>query len=340
MLQLDQNTVLATDHYYVLHKENGLDELHITLSPDDPAYPLLREETRILETGEQQYYIVKTVSAQVDQVELSCALDLRDWQARCYLSYSNQGAGLGATVRSVLPPGWTLEDQTSVSGGRLVEMDGPTPLEIALEAAARFGCALRFFSKAQKVTMLQPDSIPCQNTCCSDELNLRQVPLLRADSTRRITRLYVMGKKGLTIQSINGGKPYVDASAATGPVVCGFWKDTRYDDAYALRSDAQRRVDALAAPERIWRLKAVELGQLWPERAEGEIGLFSVVRLIDRKRQEQTVVQVVEEKRYPHHPEMNQLTVSTKRLRTLQERGLPKALENANSAFYQQLNNR
>lgn len=341
MLQLDDYTILSVDDYCILHREDGLDRLEAVISQDDPGYRLIQEHSRLLETSEQQYYRVEKLRAYADHVRISCVLDLEDWQRTCLLSYTNNNQSLSGTLLGVVPSGWTVNNLVSTTAQRLIEMDGPTPLEVVQECRFRFGCAVRFYNQAKQLVLLQPQSQSCTDAFFTDELNLRELPLLRADCEGLVTRLYVMGKNGLTVDSVNRGKSYVENFDYTQDIICGFWKDTRYDNAVSLRDDAQARVNALANPERQWQLKVYDLYRMNPVRwAEHQVGMFSVLKLADRSRQEQMVVQVIGEKLYPHHPERNEITVTTSRNRAAIYRALPKVLDNPNSAFYQKLNAR
>ena len=53
--------VIAADDYYIQRMEDGRDELHFTIQTADPAYVEIQEETRIIETTENQTYAVKTI---------------------------------------------------------------------------------------------------------------------------------------------------------------------------------------------------------------------------------------------------------------------------------------
>lgn len=337
MLQIKNGPMLAADDYFICHKENGQDELHATLPLDDPLYPRLAEEVCLTETSEQQEYRIVSVQTSSDGAHLRCLLNLQDWQKTCLIPYSNGGKGLAETLQAVCPAGWSLHFASQPAARRLLEMDGPTPLEVAMECQVRFGCAIRFVTGLKQATVLEPDREALSNAFFTEEVNLRALPSFRGSSEKLCTRLYPMGKKGLTIAEVNGGKAYVENFSYTNQIICGFWKDTRYEDATALREDAQARVNALAVPDRRWTLDIVDLYRL-DGRQAFSAELFTVISVIDRLQRQTLRVQVVEDRVYPHHPEKNQLIVAPVTSRVQRSRdALPESLENANSAFYQKL---
>lgn len=339
MLQIENGMQIATDAYYIQHMENGLDELHFEVSISDPAYRVLQEESRILETTEHQIYTVKQINAGTHNANIGCRLDLSAWQTRLYIEYKSLNRTAAAVLSAVAPADWTVKDATIQQKKREIEMDAPTPLEIAEQMQETFECAIRFDTHSKTATLLYPEEKPLSNAYAVDAVNLRSVPMFKGKSTDLYTRLYPIGKDGLRIASVNDGKDYVENLTYTNQIICAVWKDERYTDVESLRDDAQKRVDAASQPERSWTLDIVDLKRIdadrWPDM---DLSLFSVLRLVDSYKGFSTNVQVREDKVYPYYPEKNEITVSTSAKsvqRTL--RGLYRQIYNPNSEFYQRL---
>ena len=347
MLQILNGAQIAVDDYYIRHMENGLDELHFEIQISDPAYRLLVEECRILETTEQQTYTVKTISGGKKTAKIGCRLDLCNWEQTICINYNRTGTPLmilqGSVVdflgNSTALRAWTMIDSGGKTERRTIQMQGPTPLELAMQMQESFGCAVRFSTKNKTATIIWPEDIPLSNSYAVDTVNLRSAPEFKGKSSNLYTRLYPVGRDGLRIGSVNGGRDYVQNYSYTDRIICAFWQDSRYTDAAELRDDAQKRVDEASQPERSWKLPVVDLYRLNPGKwKDMSISMFTVLRLIDSNKGFTANVQVREDKVYPYYPEKNEITVSTVAhsvQRTL--RGLYNDINNPNSAFWQKM---
>lgn len=347
MLQILNGAQIAVDDYYIRHMENGLDELHFEIQISDPAYRLLVEECRILETTEQQTYTVKTISGGKKTAKIGCRLDLCNWEQTICINYNRTGTPLmilqGAVVDflgdSTSLRAWTMIDSGRKTERRTIQMQGPTPLELAIQMQESFVCAVRFSTKNKTATIIWPEDIPLSNSYAVDTVNLRSAPEFKGKSSNLYTRLYPVGRDGLRIGSVNGGLDYVQNFAYTDRIICAFWQDSRYTDAAELRDDAQKRVDEASSPERSWKLPVVDLYRLNPGKwKDMSLSMFTVLRLIDSNKGFTANVQVREDKVYPYYPEKNEITVSTVAhsvQRTL--RGIYNDINNPNSAFWQKM---
>ena len=348
MLQIVNGIPISSDKYYIQHMENGLDELHFEVSLDDPAYFAIYEETAILETTEGQTFTVKKINAGQKTADISCQLDLRDWQQDIFFRLGQRGFLHEFTETRMLSEqimkaqglsAWQMVSEVRTSKTRKIEMEGPTPLEVALQMQKTFGCALRFDNREKRVRILYPTECALSKAYAVDSVNLRKVPEFKGSTAELYTRLYPTGADGLGIAAINGGKDYVDAqSPCTDRVICKLWSDARYTDAASLLADAPGKVNAAAQPERSWKLDVVDLHRIDPETwPDMGLGIFTVLHLIDSKKGIRANVQVCEDKVWPYYPEENQITVSTVTGSVQRDvRNLQRALADPNSDFWQQ----
>lgn len=163
-------------------------------------------------------------------------------------------------------------------------MDGPTPLDIIRDAMDVFGCRVRFDNYTRTAEIIIPENVSRGTAYAVDSVNLRESNF-KGKSTDLYTRLYPIGKDGLQIGSINGGKPYVENLSYTKDTISKVWVDERYTDAQSLMADAQDRVNAAARPVRSWELDVVDLYQLdaatWNEL---KMAMFDVLLLIDPRK--------------------------------------------------------
>lgn len=354
MLILTDGTCLVRDDYAIRHNSNGLDELSFQISLRDSVYPMLQEgKTKIRETTEGQPYIVRKINAAGSYADVSCRLDLGDWEQDLLLDTDHldrpgfshtlhERNMLGKIMEAPGLSGWTVVSSVQTHQTRTMEMEGPTPLEAAVQLQKNFGCALRFDVRARKVSILYPDECPVSNAYAVESVNLRKRPEYKGRSTELYTRIYPVGNEGLGIASVNGGLPYLDDRSYTQATICKLWKDARYTDAASLKRDAQARLAAAARPTRSWKLDVADLTRIDPQRWP-DMGLDVWTRLLlqDSDRNTRETVQVVSDVVYPYYPERNQITVSTG-IETLQNAVAQTvaALQDPNGELWSQINAR
>ena len=290
---------------------------------------------------------MKTISGGKNTAKIGCRLDLSDWEKTICIGYDRRGTALMLLQGSVVDflgdsaslSAWTMIDSGGKTERRAIQMQGPTPLELAMQMQESFVCAVRFSTKNKTATIIWPDDIPLSNSYAVDTVNLRSAPEFKGKSSNLYTRLYPVGRDGLRIGSVNGGLDYVQNLSYTDQIICAYWQDSRYEDAAELRDDAQKRVDEASQPERSWKLSVVDLYRLNPKKwKDMSLSMFTVLRLIDSNKGFSANVQVREDKVYPYYPEKNEITVSTV-ARSVQKtlRSVYNDINNPNSAFWQKI---
>lgn len=328
---------LNTDDFCIRHIFSGLDELELTISPEDEHYPDIREEA-VIEYEEP--FLVKAIDRGKDEVTVKCQLDLDELRADMHLDYSNGSDTVYGTISGVLPDGWAAVDRSESTIRRTVESEAATPLEIIQSCADVYSVTFRFRPSARQVEIINPDSYDPQGAFVTEELNLKELNF-KGKSSSLVTRLYARGKDGLTFAAINGGKDYVEDHTYSDKVISAYWSDDRYEVAESLLEDAKAKLKAAAVPERSYECSVVDLAATNPELYQfQDFSLFSVVTLIDQKRKVSINHQVVEYEEYPVYPERNVVTLSSvapKIQNTV--KGLQDSIENPKSEFNSRLQN-
>ena len=357
MLYIVGGCAIAVQDYFITFKENGIDELSFNLARTDPAYRYLTEQARILETTEKQRFVVRKISGSRNSVCVTCQLDLEDWQRDIFVKLSDLSKDgfshertesymlqdiLLASGTTLAAAGWTaiVDIGTNDHKTRAISMAGPTPLDVVEQMAKTFRCAFSFDTIEKKVKIFYPEKRTITNAYAIETVNLMEAPTYKGDSAELFTRLYPIGKDGLTIASVNGGVLYVEDTTYTGgKVISKIWKDDRYTNADSLKADALAKLAEGCKPVRSWQLSIVDLYRLDAEAYPGlQLKMFDKIRLVDIVRGQSYDVQIRGMKVYPYYPEKTVLTVSTGAV-TVQKttKALQRALVNANSEFWQQL---
>ena len=311
----DGRQALACDDYAVVRAYNGQDTVEFSLSRRDPAALVLKERTRVYETTGGQTYLVSGIDAGQSEVSYVLKKDLSDWEKTVYPGFTNgtSSATAEATIRRVLPAGWTLTCVETDNLAAYISLQGPTALEVVEHCREVYGCTVVFDTAAKTAAMHFPAKKQLGPSFLVETANLRSAPEYKSKAGGLVTRLYAQGAEGMNFASINGGKAYVECFDYTDEVVAGFWRDDRYTVAEHLLQAAREKVKVLSQPERSWTLQIADLqsvdSETWPDM---ELGLYDVVMLVDPSLGQKMEAQITGMRTCPHHPERNEISIETR----------------------------
>ena len=347
ILQADGGQIpLDFDKYFIQEETNGEDQIGFTLPLDHADYKLLAEEVQLLDAEDGQVYRITAIDEGAATANIKGKLELSPLRADMRIPYTNGSDTLAGTVEGVRPAGWTVVDHSLSTIRRTIDRDSATPEDVILGAASAFGgLAIRYKIADKAVHFYAPGDFKAGGVYLTEELNLTSTNF-KGSSSGLCTRLYARGKDGLTFAGINGGKDYVENFSYTDKIICAYWEDERYTVAENLLEAAQKKVDASAVPVRSYSCGVVDLAKAWRyEEGAGSniyahlnIQLLTVATLLDTRRGTRIDHQVVQYKRYPHYPDLNVVTLSTKAPTiTTTVKQLQDAIENPSSSFRKQM---
>lgn len=330
------SVALDFDDYYIQEEWFGADDtLAFTLPASHPQLPDMMCQLSLTDKESGQAFLITNV----DEGDVKAKIDLDEFREQMFLSYTNGSATALATAQQVLPSGWSVQDFSGSTARRTIEAEGATALEILQKLPDTYGIAVRFDRKTKRVLLRNPDTMAPSGTYLTEELNLRKRPVRSESSEGFATRLYAVGKDGVTFASINGGKNYVENHEYSDRVISAYWKDERYTDPQSLLDDAKKKLSDMAKPAQSYECDVADLAKIDPARfGHLSMEMYQAVTLLDAERGTRLAHRVVQYKRYPHYPEKNVVTLST----------LPgtisgkveqsyQAVTNQNSSFQQQL---
>jgi phage minor structural protein len=332
--------VIRTNNWYIKELSSGLDELVFTISIYDPMYPALQEEATLTERDAEgaNLYQIKAIDGGGDTATIKAVVDLDDWRSSFTASYAQTQITPSALVSAVLPSGWTMQDNSGIAFSRPIELEGVTAYDI-LEAARDVfeGLTYKFDALNKKITLLSTTGGQNLGAFVAKDLNLKRNNY-KGKSTGLITRLYAVGKDGITFSGINGGKSYIEDHTYSARTICGYLKDDRAETAEILLAEARATLSEACVPSRSYDCDVVDLAAADPDRfGYLSFPLFSVVGLIDTTRANTKINhRVVERWRYPDHPEKNKVVLSTvpPRIQS-QVQQIGNSINNINSAWQQ-----
>lgn len=329
------------DDYYIRELASGLDELVFSLSIWDNEYQRIQEESSIREQScnTPVNYLVKAIDGGSDRATIKAQIDLDDWESTMVISYKSASSTVGEIVNAVKPSGWSVVDNSAIRYRRTITLKAATPLDVLEQCRSTFsGCTFRFDNIRRVVTILNMDAGENLGAFATRQLNLKQSDY-KGKSSGFATRLYAYGKDGMSFDSINDGKPYVEDHTYSDRIICAYWSDERYTVPQNLLADAKQKLAAMAVPQRSFDCEVVDLAAADPERYSFlSFPLFSVVSIIDETRSNAKLDhKVVERWRYPYHPEQNKIVFSSSAPRIQsQVTQVIQSITNVNSVWNQQ----
>ena len=112
-----------------------------------------------------------------------------------------------------------------------------------------------------------------------NDINLKQLNV-DTHTHKYITRVIPIGKNGLTIESVNDGKNYLENKTYSSKNIYGIWQSDKHDDPSALKADAKRFLDEMAIPYETYEVVVDDLYAL-KGYDEFKYGLGDIVTIID-----------------------------------------------------------
>lgn len=325
---------LENTEYYIRELANGLDEVIFNLPIHDPIYAIMAEEEEITDRGNQTYK-VKQIDAGANDAKVVCQLDLDAWRSTMNVGYNSGTKTVHEQIQAVLPAGWIINDYASSNIGRTIEGD-LTPFDICIECTSVYNVYIRWDNR-NKVVSIYPKAMGAPvGAFATRELNLKEINY-KGKSNDIVTRLYAYGKDGLSFADINGGKAYVDNFDYTNEIICGIWRDDRYEVKQNLLDDAREKLAAMSKPQRTYECSIVDLQATNPELYNNlDFSLFTAATLIDDVKNTSVDYQVVERHIFPYHPDRNEVIFNSEPLKiTASVINVVDAIENPSSTFQQ-----
>jgi len=302
---------LPFDDYSITHKWSGVDSIEFSIPTDSEFYAYISEEKAVIETTEKQKYITKMIDRGKDYTTIMCELDIDEFKRDMFIGFNNKSNTCYGTVNQVCPGGWTIVDKSAISIRRTIDLEGPTALDVINRCAVVYSVCFRFDTNAKILTIINPDSFTPVGAFVTADLNLKDLNYM-GKSLNLITRIYAVGKDGLTFSSINGGKSYVDDNSYTNKIISYYWKDERYTDKESLLADAKKKLKISAIPLQSYDCIIDDLRNTNPDKYGFlDFSLFNVATLIDKAQKTRLDHQVVETTTYPYYSELNSIKLST-----------------------------
>lgn len=315
-----QKPILNTTKYYTKYAYDGTQELSFDLSSSDPIFPLIHNESVMI--NEENRYLVKGINKRTQYATITCQLDMDEWKQRePYLDTSAIAAFQTKTLLEVLntvkPDGWEIRNAGIRSIRRTVELQQASDYDVLMGCQEVYGVVYEIHVLEKYIYVIDPEQVADKNIYISPQLNLQEYSMT-GDSSTFYTRLSAYGKRDeetgeyMTFADINGGKNYVENNEYAGKShpVWAIWIDERYTVPENLLADARAKLQTMCMPTMSFDVTINDLALQTDKYKFLKLGMYDIAHvLLD----ETTVIveKVIEYQKYHNTPENNKVTLSS-----------------------------
>lgn len=295
------SAILNIKDYKIEYLLSGEDLLEFSLSISDENINLLQEECYI--RNELNEYVVKEIDPNNDFKRFNCILNLEDIKAKSIFNFETENNNIDDTIRlAIAGTGWVLVD-SNITKRRTVRLKNTNALKVLREIRKVFKIDYRFDSINKKIYVYEQYGSD-KGVYFSDELNLTDLKF-PSDTYEYITRIIPIGKDGLKISSVNGGKEYIDNFQYTNKVIEYIWEDNRYTDAQSLKDDAIAKLNELSKPKKVYEANVYDLAKYSDEYNFLEFFLGDTITILSKKDNFKDKQRIVKYIQYPKEPYKN-----------------------------------
>lgn len=317
MLQLydvNHNKICGLTNYkdFEIQREiNQLDILSFLYPVIDAKHDLIQEECYI-KTKDNEYVVKEVNYSDENYDEYVCKVNIEDISGKDVSRFEAIEQTCTDSVNLALAgTGWSI-GSCNVIKKRTARKNNCTAYDVLKEIQSAFGCEMAFDAIDKKVYIYQQMGSD-KGVYFIEQLNLKKINPQR-NSYDYITRLIAIGKDGLNITSVNGGKNYVENYQYSNKVLTAFWEDNRYTATQDLYDDAVERLDYLSKPLRAYSADVYDLANMSEDNKYSilDYSLGDTIALISRTRSIKEKQRIIKLTEYPDEPEKNTVEIANK----------------------------
>lgn len=256
-------------------------------------------------------YVIKQINLNDDSYEITAQLNVEELEGTHFDTFTTtEQTIVQAMDLAFAGTGWRCE--SSLTKKRTIKKTNASAWEILKQAVKTYRVEPLIDSLNKIVTFVEKRGSD-RGVYFSSQLNLKSVGQ-QAQTTDFYTRIIPVGKDGLTIEAINGGKKYLEDHTYSPKIKTYFWKDERYTVPESLMEDAREKLHDLAHPVVAYTCDVLDLAKVSREYSILQFGIGDTVLIIDKYtkiREQQRIVKMTE---YPDNPEQNTCEISNVKL--------------------------
>lgn len=314
LYDLNKSKIAGLKNYKDLRIERDLsgDEVLFFSYPQiDSKHDSIKEETYI--RTKKNEYVIKEVNVKDDWTEFVAKVNVEDLKGKAINSFETvEQTCTNAVNLAIAGTGWTI-GACDVTKKRTVRKTNCSSYDILQEIKKVYLCDFKFDAINKKIYIYKSMGTD-KGSYFSDKLNLKKLEI-QSNSYDFCTRIIPIGKDGLRINDINGGKEYVENYQYSNKVITVFWEDNRYTVVENLKEDASAKLNELSKPIRAYSAEIFDMANLndkYKNILDYDLGDTITLLSKDKKvKEKQRIVKIIE---YPDEPERNSCEIANRTL--------------------------
>lgn len=313
LLNQQRQVMPPVTKYKDLKVERVLDYDDRTLSFSVPINVM--PEDMLLENyiqTENDEYVIKQISINGNYYDITAQLNIDELEGTHWETFTTTEQTIQQAANLALAgTGWTCK--CDISKKRSIKKTNVYTWDILKQIVKTYRVEIIIDSLNKNITFVEKRGED-KGVYFSSQINLKSVGK-QAQTTDFYTIILPVGKDGLTIESVNNGKKYLENYTYSSKKKTYYWKDERYTVAQNLKEDAEAKLADLATPQVSYSCSIIDLAKAKKNVYNFlEYDLGDTVTIIDSYtniRIAQRIVKVIE---YPESPEQNQCEISNVKL--------------------------
>ncbi|MGL4569629.1 MAG: phage tail spike protein [Clostridium sp.] len=301
MIQLynkDIGKIAGLVDYKDLHIESILESGDKTLSFSYPKkskfYDEIIEEAYIRTKDNE--YVIKEKNLTGAYTTFICKLNVEDIEGQPFDRFESVEQTIESTLNlALVSTGWVV-GTCDIKKKRTVRKTNCSAWDIIQEIKKTFRVDLVFNTLSKSIDVYERLGKD-KGTYFFDSLNLKSLQV-QGNSYDYATRIIPIGKDGLNIKAINGGKEYVENYQYSRKVKTIYWKDDRYTIAENIKLDAEAKLKDISKPYRSYIASVLNLAKM-NTKYKGilDYNLGDIITLVSKDnkvKEKQRIIKIIE----------------------------------------------
>lgn len=262
-----------------------------------------------IRTDKDEFVVKENAKNSDDYRKITAKLNIEEIEGRAWQEFIIEGVtAQEAADYALTDTGWTCVSSVPADRVRNISLKKVTSYQVMEKILDAFTCEVSY-DTFHKVVYLKEQVGADKGAYFIDGLNLKELTD-ESDSYDFATIIVPIGADELSIESVNGGKNYLENYQYSSKKKTLIWEDSNYTDAQALMEDAQYKLNEISKPRRTLRAKTIDLAKLSKKYStlEYEVGdTVTVVSKRDGIREKQRITKTTE---YLESPQNNTCDIS------------------------------
>ncbi|MGL5153088.1 MAG: prophage endopeptidase tail family protein, partial [Clostridium sp.] len=252
LYDVNKNKIAAITNHIDLNIESDLSNSDKTLSfslpINDEAYTFIKEECYIRTRDDE--FIVKEINETLEYIDVKATMNVEALEGNPFEHFDTTEKTITECINLALAgTGWTI-GTCNVTKRRTVRKTNCSSWDIIQEAKKVYKCDIVFDTLNKRINIYERLGED-KGAYFIEDLNIKALNIQR-NSYDFYTRIIPIGKDGLTIESVNSNKKFVENHQYSSKVKTLIWKDERYTDINALKEDTILKLNELSKPYRAY----------------------------------------------------------------------------------------